>query len=101
MRNYAAILTGVEVMKIQEISDITGKNKRRVHRDLQAMIRTGMIEDFYIDYQRQLVVSRKYLPKTSYKTVVMCAGCGGPNEVIVGITRTCSFCGQPLALAAQ
>ena len=51
------------------------------------MIDSGMINDFYIDYQREQVVSRKYIPKMSHKTVVKCSGCGGNNEVIVGITQ--------------
>lgn len=101
LKKYEAILTGVEVIPVQQISDITGHSRSRVYKDLQAMLRSGMIDDVYVDYQREQVVSRKYIPKTSYKTVVTCSGCGGNNEVIVGITRTCSFCGQPLVLAPQ
>jgi hypothetical protein len=101
LKEYEAILTGIEVITIQQISDITGHSRSRVYKDLQAMLRSGMIDDLYVDYQREQVVSRKYIPKTSYKTVVTCSGCGGNNEVIVGITRTCSFCGQPLVLAPQ
>ena len=101
LKKYEAILTGVEVIPVQQISDITGHSRSRVYKDIQAMLRSGMIDDVYVDYQRERVVSRKYIPKTSYKTVVTCSGCGGNNEVIVGITRTCSFCGQPLVLAPQ
>ena len=101
LKKYEAILTGVEVITVQQISDITGHSRSRVYKDLQAMLRSGMIDDVYVDYQRERVVSRKYIPKTSHKTVVTCSGCGGNNEVIVGITRTCSFCGQPLLLATQ
>ena len=101
LKQYEAILTGVEVITIQQISDITGLSRSRVYKDIRAMLGSGMIDDFYIDYQREQVISRKYIPKTSYKTVVTCSGCGGNNEVIVGVTRTCSFCGQPLALASQ
>ena len=101
LKKYEAILTGVEVITVQQISDITGHSRSRVYKDLQAMLRSGMIDDVYVDYQRERVVSRKYIPKTSHKTVVTCSGCGGNNEVIVGITRTCSFCGQPLVLATQ
>ena len=101
LKKYEAILTGVEVITIQQIADITGQSRSRVYKDLQAMLRSGMIDDLYVDYQREQVVSRKYIPKTSHKTVVTCSGCGGNNEVIVGITRTCSFCGQPLVLASQ
>ena len=101
LKKYEAILTGVEVITVQQISDITGHSRSRVYKDIQAMLRSGMIDDVYVDYQRERVVSRKYIPKTSHKTVVTCSGCGGNNEVIVGITRTCSFCGQPLVLATQ
>ena len=101
LKKYEAILTGVEVITVQQISDITGHSRSRVYKDIQAMLRSGMIDDVYVDYQRERVVSRKYIPKTSHKTVVTCSGCGGNNEVIVGITRTCSFCGQPLVLASQ
>ena len=101
LKKYEAILTGVEVIPVQQISDITGHSRSRVYKDIQAMLRSGMIDDVYVDYQRERVVSRKYIPKTSHKTVVTCSGCGGNNEVIVGITRTCSFCGQPLVLATQ
>lgn len=101
LKKYAAILTGVEVIKIQQIADITGQSRSRVYQDIQTMIGSGMIDDMYVDYQREQVVSRKYIPKSSHKTVVSCSGCGANNEVIVGITRPCSFCGQPLVLAAQ
>lgn len=101
LKKYEAILTGVEVISVQRISDITGLSRSRVYKDIRAMLRSGMIDDLYVDYQREQVVSRKYIPKTSHKTVVTCSGCGGTNEVIVGITRTCSFCGQPLVLASQ
>ena len=57
-----------------------------------------MIGDFYIDYSSDQVVSKKYVPKTSHKTVVKCSECGGNNDLIVGITKHCSFCGQPLLL---
>lgn len=60
------------------------------------MINSEMISDFYIDYGADRVFSRKYIPKTSHKTVVKCSECGGNNEMIVGITKPCSFCGQPL-----
>lgn len=98
LKQYLVILTGVEVIKIQQISDITGHSPQRVYRNIQTMIGSGMIEDFYVDHQCEQVVSRKYIPKASYKTVVTCSGCGGNNELIVGITKTCSFCGQPLLL---
>lgn len=101
LKQYVAILTGVEVITIQQIAGITGQSRSRVYKDVQAMLRSGIIDDFYVDYQREQVVSRKYIPKTSHKTVVTCPGCGGHNEVIVGITRTCSFCGQPLVLASK
>jgi hypothetical protein len=98
LKKYAPILTGVESIPIQRIADITNSTSNRVYRDVQAMIDSGMISDIYIDYKAGQVVSRKYIPKSSYKTVVTCSGCGGKNELIVGITRTCSFCGQPLVL---
>jgi hypothetical protein len=101
LKKYPAILTGREVIKIQQISDITGQSVQRVYEDMQSMIGSGMIDDFFVDYQREQVVSTKYLPKTSHKTVVTCSGCGGNNEVIVGITRNCSFCEQPLVLASK
>lgn len=70
-------------------------------RKPQSLIDSDAISDFYIDYTADNVVSRKYLPKTSHKTVVKCSECGGNNEVIVGITRHCSFCGQPLLLGTN
>ena len=101
LNKYPAILTGVEAIAIQQLCGITGLSRSRVYRDIQTMIDSGMIDDFYIDYQKEQVVSRKYIPKTSHKTVVSCSGCGAPNDVIVGITRPCDYCGQPLLLASQ
>lgn len=95
---YLAILTGVESMSIQQIADITRSRPTKVRDEIQSMIDSEIITDFYIDYAADQVVSRKYIPKTSHKTVVKCSECGGNNEVIVGITRHCSFCGQPLLL---
>lgn len=98
LKRYTPILTGVESISIQKIADITNSKPARVYRDIQSMIDSGMINDFYIDYGGEQVVSKKYVPKTSYKTVVACPGCGARNELVVGITRTCDSCGQPLQL---
>ena len=98
LKKYSAILVGVEAISIHKVAGITNSSASRVCRDIQTMIDSGMIDDFYIDYQAEQVVSRKYLPKSSHKTVVTCSGCGANNELIVGITRPCSFCGQPLVL---
>lgn len=95
---YFAILTGVESMTVQQIADITRSRPARVRDEIQSMISSEMITDFYIDYSADQVVSKKYIPKRSYKTVVKCSECGGNNEVVVGITKNCSFCGQPLLL---
>lgn len=101
LKKYLAILTGVESLKIQQIADITGSSKPRVFQDIQKMVDGGMIDDFFIDYQAEQVVSKKYVPKSSHKTVVTCSRCGGNNELIVGITRNCSFCGEPLNLSVS
>ncbi len=98
LKKYQAILTGVEVMPIQRIADITHVRSSKVRSEIQSLIDSDEIDDFYIDYGSDQVVSKKYIPKTSHKTVVKCSECGGNNEVIVGITRHCSFCGQPLLL---
>lgn len=98
LKKYPPILVGVESMGVERIAKITNANVARVYRDVQAMIDSGMISDFYIDYQTEQVVSKKYVPERSHKTVVTCSGCGGNNELIVGITKVCSFCGQPLVL---
>lgn len=98
LKRYLAILTGVESISIERIADITHSRPSKVRDEIQSMINSEMISDFYIDYSADQVVSRKYIPKTSHKTVVKCSECGGNNEVIVGITKHCSFCGQPLLL---
>ena len=98
---YLAVLAGVETRRIQEIADITGFSPARVRMDLQSMIKSEMITDIYIDYGADRVVSTKFVPKTSRKTVVKCSECGGNNELIVGITRSCEFCGQPLLMGAK
>ncbi|WP_457188630.1 hypothetical protein [Nocardioides sp. P5_E3] len=98
LKSYQAILTGVESMSIQRLASIANSNPSKVRREVQAMIDSDMIDDFYIDYGTDQVVSKKYIPKTSYKTVVTCRSCGANNELIVGITRPCAACGEPLVL---
>lgn len=97
-KKYVAILSGVESIKIRRIADITKSSPSKVYGDIQAMIDSGTLEDFYIDYGIEQVVSKKFVPKNSHKTVVVCSGCHGHNEVIVGITKACSFCRQPLVM---
>lgn len=99
-KKYLAILTGIEAMKVHQIAAITGCDSSRVYRDIQRMIDAGVINDFYIDYAAEQVVSKKYVPKNSHKTVVTCRACGANNELIVGITRACGTCGEPLVLNA-
>lgn len=96
LRKYAPILTGVDFISIQSIADIVNKSSRKVYRDVQAMIDSGMVSDVYIDHKAGLVVSKTYIPKNSHKAVATCSGCGGNTEVFVGIPKPCSFCGQPL-----
>lgn len=98
LKKYLAILVGVESLGIERIAAITGSSTTRVYADLSALISSGMIDDFYLDHEAEQVVSRRYVPKRSHKVVATCSGCGGSNEVIVGITRSCSFCEQPLRL---
>jgi hypothetical protein len=97
-RRYHAILTGIEHISVQRISAITDVPPARVRREIQELIDTGEIDDFYLDVSKDEVVSRKYVPKTSHKTVVVCTSCKGRNELIVGITKSCEFCRQPLLL---
>jgi hypothetical protein len=97
-RKYIAILTGVERMKVQQIAGITNTSPSKVFRDIQRMIDSGLIDDAHIDYQAEEVVSKKYVPRISHKTVVACGACGANNELIVGITRPCRACGEPLVL---
>ena len=99
-RKYLAILTGVERMKAHQIAGIAGVSQATVYRDIQRMIDIGIIDDIHIDYQAEEVVSKKYVPKTSHKTVVTCRACNANNELIVGITRACAACGEPLVLNA-
>lgn len=98
LKRYQAILTGVETMSIQRIAGVANSTPSKVRREIQAMIDSNMIDDFYIDYGADEVVSKRYVPKTSYKTVVTCQACGANNELIVGITRPCAACGEPLVL---
>ncbi len=99
-RKYLAILTGVERMKVHQIAGIAGASQATVYRDIQRMIDIGIIDDIHIDYQAEEVVSKKYVPKSSHKTVVTCRACNANNELIVGITRACAACGEPLVLNA-
>ena len=99
-KKYLTILTGSERMKVHQIASITKSSASRVYRDLQRMIDSGLIDDVHIDYQAEEVISKKYIPKSSYKTVVTCRACGANNELIVGITRVCGACGEPLVLHA-
>lgn len=101
LKKYIPILVGVESISIQRIADITNSTSRKVYRDIQTMINSGMINDFYIDHAAGQIVSKKYVPKSSHKTVATCSGCGGHTEVIVGIPKPCSFCGEPLVLRAR
>lgn len=87
------ILKGVEHMPIQQIASITNSSPSVAFRDIQIMI-----ENLYIDYQAARVVSKKYTPEQSYKTVAKCPSCGANTEVIVGIKKACAYCGQPLVL---
>jgi len=97
-RKYFAILSSVESMKVQQVARITNTTTPTVYRDIESMIDSGMLEDFYIDYSSEQVISKKFLPKQSHKTVVTCSGCGNNNEIVVGITQSCTFCRQPLVL---
>lgn len=101
LNRYVAVLKGAETMSIQQIAEITKSHPSKVRDELQSMIDSEMITDVYIDYGADRVVSKKFIPETSHKTVIKCSECGGNNEVIVGITRDCSFCGQPILLGRQ
>ena len=101
LAKYDAILTGVESIRVTLIAEIVDLKPSTVRSEIQAMIDSEMISDFYIDYGRDEVISKKYTPKSSRKTVVNCSGCGHHNDLIVGITRHCAACGQALLLGEQ
>ncbi len=96
LKRYVPILKGVESIPVQQVASIANVEPARVYRDIQRMIDSGMLEDFYLDYQAGRIVSKKYTPEHSHKTVATCPGCGARSEVIVGITTPCGYCGQPL-----
>lgn len=98
LQKYPPILIGVEVMSIQRLAEITGQSRGQVIRDIQSLIDTGTLGDVYIDIAADSVISKAYIPKVSHKAVVACYGCGGTNELIVGIPKPCNYCGQPLLL---
>jgi hypothetical protein len=101
LKKYQAILTGVEAMSIGRIAEVTRSSASKARSEIQMLIDSEEISDFYIDYQADQVVSKKYVPKSSHKTVVTCRLCGAHNELIVGITRSCAACGEPLILEAR
>lgn len=97
LNKYRAILVGHESIALQEIADVVHRSSKRVRQEIQALIDSGSISDFYVDHKRGVVVSKKYVPKTSHKTVVSCARCGHANDLVVGVTKHCSHCGQFLS----
>lgn len=98
LKRYIPILKGVESMPIQQIAGITNNDPAAVYRDIQRMIDSGMVADLYLDYQGGRVVSKKFTPDSSTKTVVKCSSCGAQTDVIVGIARSCPYCGQGLTI---
>jgi ribosomal protein L37E len=98
LSKYEAILTGVEQISIQEVAGIVNSKPKRVQLEIQSLINSGAISDFYIDHGREQIVSKKYTPKTSSKTVETCGRCGHANDLIVGITKHCAHCGTMLAV---
>ena len=96
LRRYVPILKGVESIPVQQVASIVNIKPAQVYQDVQRMIDSGMIEDFYVDYQTGQIVSKKYTPESAHNTVVACQSCGARSEVIVGITRACPYCAQPL-----
>lgn len=101
LQRYVAILHGHESMSVLEIASVTGAKAAKVRAEIQAMIDSRMISEYYIDYGRDLVVSKKYVPPTGNKTVVQCPHCKANTELIVGIPKPCSYCRKPLILGAS
>lgn len=98
LKKYVAILTGIESMGIAQVASIVRSNQDAVRSEIELAIEADMLEDIYVDYGRNMVISTKYLPKTSHKTVVVCHRCQAHNELIVGITKACNYCREPLLL---
>jgi hypothetical protein len=98
LKKYAAILTGIESMTVMQLAGIVGSSLNQARDEVQLMIDSDMLDDVYVDYSRDVVVSKKYIPKSSQKTVVVCRRCQAHNELIVGITKSCQYCREPLLL---
>ncbi|MBC6499803.1 hypothetical protein H7R52_18755 [Weissella confusa] len=62
---YEAIIKGTERISIQDLSDITGNTRKNVVTDLQNMIDSEIISDYYIDHKSDAVISKKFIPETS------------------------------------
>lgn len=101
IKKYDTILIGAESMPILQLASITGNSPTKVREDLQMIISSGANSKIYIDYGNDRVVSKKYAPKKSRKTVVKCSECGGNNHLIIGMTIDCAYCGQPLLYRGQ
>jgi hypothetical protein len=98
LKKYLAILAGVESMSVEQIARVSQSRPEKVRDEIQVMIDSEMISDFFIDYAADRVVSKKYVPEHSHKAVVRCPACGSSNELIAGIPKPCAGCGEPLTV---
>lgn len=91
-QKYSAIIKGNEKLRIQHIAEITNKHPRKVINDIQNLINSGYIDDYYIDHKQGLLIDKSSLAYSNLKKIIKCPKCGANNEIILGVTSYCIYC---------
>ena len=95
-KKYIGMIQGVDRIELQRLAEMTNSSPRDVADDLQNMIDSEFIENYYIDYKNEMLVNRSLASKQLKKISVKCQQCGATNEVIVGMSERCEYCDSPL-----
>jgi hypothetical protein len=98
-KKYLAIIKDNDKLLIQQVADINNSNPRQVMNDLQNMIDSNYINDYYIDYKRGMLVDKNFFPEKFDKKTVKCQACGATNEVVIGnASNYCMYCDSLIIL---
>lgn len=110
-RTYLTFIGAHAANTVSGLAQATNSPEKTVKDNLKLMIKKGMVGDFAINEQDGAIVSNsganmaggpfaagtQAAPVAPMKVTVRCSGCGAPNEITMGETTECEYCGSPLS----
>ncbi|MGL5550442.1 MAG: hypothetical protein ACRDD4_12140, partial [Culicoidibacterales bacterium] len=89
---YDLLIRNVQIIELIKIANMRNTTPRKVATDLQNMIDSGYISNYYIDYQKKVLVNQNIDAESIETITVKCPHCGAKTVIVSGNHNRCEYC---------